>query len=228
MPSTSPSRLHARLWVVASRAATLSRAIGGVAASWPRAIGGVAAVEFALILPVMVTMLLGMSEVTLGVNLDRKLTLLSRSLADLSSRASSMSTSEMGSIFAAASAILRPYDSTTAQMVVTSVTVTKSGSTYSGAVDWSCGKNLSNRPSFETQAQFDGATNLQVRAKSSSYPVPSGFQSDTTKSFIVVETLLPYKPIFGYIVTGTMRLRENTPWPVRDVDRVTGPSPCPT
>ena len=218
MPSRSSSRLAVRLRAAAHRAA-----------AWPGASGGVAAVEFALILPVMVTMLLGMSEVTLGVNVDRKLTLLSRSLADLSSRSSSLSTAEMASIFAAGSAILRPYDATSAQMVVTSVSVTKSGSsTYSGTVDWSCGKNLSNRPSFETQAQFDAATNLQVRSKGSAYPVPGGFQSDTTKSFILVETLLPYKPLFGYVVTGTMRLRENTPWPVRDVDRVTGPTTCPT
>lgn len=187
---------------------------------------GVAAVEFALVLPLMMTLFFGLSEVTLAVNMDRKLSLLSRSLADLSSRVAQLPTTEMSNVFAAASAVMRPYSSTTTQMVVSSVLVTKSGSTYTGKIDWSCGKNLAAKLAIETQAQFD-ANNLKVRAKDAAYVVPAGFQSDTTKSFILVETLLPYQPVFGQVITGTIRLRENMPWPVRNNDKVIGPSPCP-
>lgn len=205
--------------------AILGRRLAARAALWPRATGGVAAVEFALILPIMVLLLLGMSEVTLAVNIDRKLTLLSRSLADLSSRTRELTTTEMANVFNAAGAIMRPYDTPAPQMVVSSIAVTKSGSTYSGAVEWSCPKNLATKQQSETQAQFD-ANNLKTRATGSAYAVPPGFQSDTTKSFILVETLVPYTPMFGYVMTGTIRLRENTPWPVRDNDRVTGPASC--
>lgn len=201
------------------------RAVAVRAALWRRAVGGVAAVEFALILPVMVGLFLGMSEVTLAINIDRKLTLLSRSLADLASRTRDLAASDMTNIFAAAGAIMRPYTNPAPQMVLSSIAVTKTGSTYTGAVEWSCPKNLATKASTETQAQFD-ANNLKVRATSSSYAVPAGFQSDTTKSFILVETLLPYTPIFGYVMTGTIRLRETTPWPVRDNDRVTLANGC--
>lgn len=197
------------------------------AARWPRAVSGVAAVEFALVLPVMLTLFWGLSEVTLAVNIDRKLTLTSRSIADLSSRVSLLSTSDLATIFSASSAVMRPYDSSSTQMVVTSVLVTVSGSTYTGTVDWSCGKNLATKLGTQTQADFD-AINLKVRASGTTYAVPAGFQATTTKSFILVETLQPYTPVFGRVMTGTIQLRETTPWPVRNSDKVTGPSSCPT
>lgn len=191
-----------------------------VASRWRRSSSGVAAVEFALVLPIMATLLLGMSEVTLAINMDRKLTILARSVADLVSKTgSSMTSAEMTNIFAAATAVLRPYDATKAQMVVSSVAVSQSGSNWVGTVQWSCPKNIptGNDPK-----------NLSTRATNSAVTVPPGFQSSTTKSFVLVETLLPYTPLFGSVMTGTVRLKENTPWPVRDVDSVPAPSPCPT
>ncbi len=202
------------------------RGLAKRAAGWREADAGVAAVEFALILPLMVSLFFGLSEVTLAINMDRKLTLLSRSLADLSSRVSDLPTAELANVFAASSAIMRPYDSSTTQMVVSSVVVTQNGSTYTGAVEWSCGKNIAAKKQTETQAQYD-ANNLKVKAANSAEPVPAGFQSPTTKSFILVETLLPYTPVFGKFITGEIRMRESTPWPVRNNDKVKGPSPCP-
>lgn len=179
-------------------------------AAWPRDAAGVAAVEFALILPVMLTMLLGMSEVTLAVSVDRKLTLLSRSLADLTSRVATLSTSDVNDVFNAASVIMQPYDTTRLRMVISSMKVTKVGSVYNGSVDWSC-------------ARGTGA----VAKPAGTYTVPAGFQTDNTY-YMLIEVTLPYSPLFGRTLTGTINLGENTPWPIRNNAKVTLSGSCPT
>lgn len=183
----------------------------GAVAAWAGAEAGVAAVEFALVLPVMVTMLLGLSEVTLAVNVDRKVTLLSRSLADLSSRAQSLTTSDLDDVFKAATIVMQPFDPSKLKMTVTQMKVTKVGSNYQGTVDWSC-------------ARGPGA---QTKAPSVIYTVPTGFQNDGTY-YMQIDTGLPYTPIFGKTITGTLNLAENTPWPIRNNNKVTLSGGCPS
>lgn len=194
------------------------------AVAFRRAGQGVAAVEFAMVLPVMIAMLLGLTEVTSGVNMDRKLAILSRSLADLSARIPKITTAEMSNIFAAASAVMQPYGASTTQMVVSSVRVKQVGNAYQGEVQWSCAKNIPVKPAG-APADF-GKDNLKAKTVGSAVNVPDGFQSNV--SFILVETRLPYQPIFGYVITGTINLGESTPWPVRNVDAVELTGSCPT
>ena len=52
---------------------------------------GVAAVEFAFILPLMLTLMLGMIDVSSGVAIDRKVTLTARTLSDLVSQGTKVS-----------------------------------------------------------------------------------------------------------------------------------------
>lgn len=193
--------------------------VGAALARFRRETGGIAAVEFALILPVMVAILLGMSSVTGGLNRDRKLVLLSRSLADLASRVPSISTADMTAMFSAAGAIMQPYTDSvsTTQMVISSIKVTTTNNVTTGTVQWSCAKNI---PSPAV------AGNLIVRPVNSTYVVPSGFTSTT--SFILVETQLPYTPGYGSVITGTINLKQTTPWPVRNVDYVELSGSCPS
>jgi Flp pilus assembly protein TadG len=82
--------------------------------------GGVAAVEFALVLPVMLTMYLGMVEVTQGVNINRKVTLLSRTLADLTAQNSTVNNNKSTQIFAASTQVMSPYNTTGIKMLIVS------------------------------------------------------------------------------------------------------------
>lgn len=178
---------------------------------WRSAIDGVAAVEFALILPVMLTMLLGMSEVTLGVNIDRKLTLLSRSLADLSSRSATPTVSEMSNIFTAASVIMQPYDTSALKMVVTRMMVTQptANGPFVGNVNWSCPRG----------------TGAVAKPSNVTYTVPTGFRTKDSY-YMLVEVAMPYTPMFGRAITGTVNLAISTPWPIRGNATATDPSPC--
>lgn len=86
---------------------------------------GVAAVEFAVILPVMLAMYLGMVEVTIGVTINRKVTLLARTLADLAAQSSKISNNERNNIFAAASYIMQPTSSAGVRMRIVSLYIDK-------------------------------------------------------------------------------------------------------
>lgn len=177
---------------------------------------GVAAVEFALVLPIMVTLLLSMSEVTAAVNVDRKLTLLSRSLADLSSRDKETSSATLDDVFRAASVIMQPFDASKMQMTISSMEVTKTGTNFTAKALWSCARG----------------TNAAIRPSTTTYTdVPLGFQNatDTKKSYhMQIDVKLPYTPIFGKAITGTINLVENTPWPIRSDGTVTLKDSCPS
>src|SRR5918998_5111232 len=91
--------------------------------AWPRFPGcarGVAAIEFAMVLPLMVLMYLGATELTFGINTDRKLTFLSRTVADLTGRVPKLTATLMGDIFDASLAVMAPYKSDDVRMVVSS------------------------------------------------------------------------------------------------------------
>jgi Flp pilus assembly protein TadG len=186
--------------------------------NWRSAESGVAAVEFALIAPILLVALLGMSDVTTRVVTDRKLVNLSRTLADLTSRSVALPREELRNIFQSVAAIMQPFPAGSTQMIVSSIIVTNNGGTATGAVDWSCGYNIPG--SGVTQAGTD--PNMSPRAPGSSRPVPAAFANST--SFILVEAKIPYRPgIFG-----GRDLSETTPWPVRDGARVVLSGGCPT
>lgn len=177
-----------------------------------RSAAGVAAVEFALVLPVMMVMFYGLSEVVLAVNTNRKLVLTSRSLADLSSRAKTITSTDMSDIFSAAKIVMQPFDSSKLKMVVSQMYVTQVGTstTFNGAVDWTC-------------AMGPGA----VVKPAGTYTVPVGFRADKTY-YMQVETSIPFTSIFGKIIKGDINLNQTVPWAIRDNTKVTFNGSCPS
>src|SRR5882724_10887062 len=70
---------------------------------------GAAAVEFALVTPLMLTMYFGMVELSSGVAIDRKVTLVSRTLSDLVAQATAVTNTDISNVFNASSAMMTPY-----------------------------------------------------------------------------------------------------------------------
>ena len=81
---------------------------------------GVSAVEFAMLLPLMVTLYLGSVEISQGVGIDRKVTLVSRTVADLASQVSTIAGTDMTNILNAATTVVQPYPDTPLKVVVAS------------------------------------------------------------------------------------------------------------
>lgn len=101
---------------------------------------GVAAVEFALVLPVLIVMYFGTLELTQAVSVNQKVTHLSSSVADLVTQTQSISGTEMSDIFKAASSIMAPFDPTSLKIIIAAVDFDEDGN---GKVGWSAAHQTS-------------------------------------------------------------------------------------
>ena len=98
---------------------------------------GVAAVEFAMIFPLMGMMLLGTYEFSAGVAVDRKVTIMARTLSDLTSQNTTITDTQLTNFFAASKAIMTPYDSSPVQGTITELWINPA--TMKARVQWSKG-----------------------------------------------------------------------------------------
>lgn len=70
---------------------------------------GVAAIEFAMIVPIMLVMFFGTVEFSSGVAVDRKVSLAARALSDLTSQSNAVADVDLANFFAATCGIMYPY-----------------------------------------------------------------------------------------------------------------------
>jgi len=100
---------------------------------------GLAAVEFAFILPVMMVMLFGTVEFSSAIAIDRKVTLMARTLSDLTSQATTVSNSDLTNFFAASTGIMTPYPTTSSLLSTTITELYVDSNTKVARVQWSQG-----------------------------------------------------------------------------------------
>jgi Flp pilus assembly protein TadG len=147
---------------------------------------GVSAVEFAMLLPLMLTLYLGTVEVSQGIAADRKLTITARTVADLVSQVTSIDNAGMTNSLNAASAVMAPYATNNLKVTVTSVAIDAQGN---ATVAWS------------------DTLNGTARSKGSSVSLPAALKVPGT-SLIWAETQYAYKPTVGYLISGTLTLKD--------------------
>lgn len=95
---------------------------------------GMAAVEFALITPAIVGIFLGTAELSQGVAVDRKVTIMARSLSDLVAQSTTISDADMTNIFNASAGIMTPYSTSPLKARVSAVNIDASGN---ATIGWS-------------------------------------------------------------------------------------------
>ena len=160
---------------------------------------GVSAVEFAMLLPLMVTLYLGTVEISQGVGIDRKVTLTTRTVADLASQVSSINNSDMTNLLNAASSVVAPYDVSKLKVTVSAVTIDANNV---AKVTWS------------------DTLNGTKRAVGSTVTLPAALNVAST-TLIWSEVSYSYKPTIGYVVTGTLNLSDQIYMRPRLSDTVT-------
>lgn len=83
--------------------------------------GGVAAIEFAMIVPLMLAMFVGAVEFSQVITIDRRVSQVASSTADLIARTKSMTTSDMNGVMEVVKELLKPYEDTPLKMTVLNV-----------------------------------------------------------------------------------------------------------
>ena len=148
---------------------------------------GISAVEFSLLLPVMLTMYFGSIEVTDAISADRQVTLVASTVADITSEYPSVAAGDISNILAAATEVLQPFPVSNAQITLSSVVIDANGNAY---VDWSVAVNGTTRSGNVTSL------------------VPSGLRptGGAQTSVLWGEATYNYKPVIGYVVTGTLTM----------------------
>lgn len=101
---------------------------------------GAAAVEFALLAPIMITIYFGLVETCEAILAERKADHVASAVGDLVAQSSgTVATSDLDDIFSIGDTIISPFDTSTLQMRVSSLTPNSTGKT---AVTWSYGSGL--------------------------------------------------------------------------------------
>jgi TadE-like protein len=151
-----------------------------------------AAVEFAVIVPLMLTMFFGTVELSNGVAVDRKVTLVARTLSDLTSQSlDKTSDTEMQNIFAASSAVLSPYSVTPIEPTISEIYVNAS---KVAKIQWSKSATLS-LVSGAPKAVLKNSN----RHKGDTIVIPEGLQIPDTY-LIFSEINYKYVPVVGYVM----------------------------
>ena len=148
---------------------------------------GVAAVEFALILPILVTLFIGAVELSQAVTVDRRVTQVANTTGDLVARAEKgIPTSEINDIMLVGKYLMKPYKQQNINITITAV-MSSSSDPLSGSVSWKC-----------TYSGTDTAANCQCfNPGAVAYTIKAGL-TGTSDTVLVSEAKYNYEPyIFG-------------------------------
>lgn len=152
---------------------------------------GLAAIEFALIAPMLLILLIGIVEFSQVLTVDRRVSQAAGSTADLIARTSKITTNEVAGVMEIVGHLMRPYDPSRLKITVLNVVADLADPTRT-TVCWSYEHN-------------GGSASY---AAGSAYPVPEGL-IEPGGSVIVAQATYNYQPIiFDYFIQSGFTLSE--------------------
>jgi Flp pilus assembly protein TadG len=148
---------------------------------------GIAAVEFALVVPIAVVLLIGGVDYSDAISMQRKITLADRTVTDLVTQYTTIDSSTLALNLAASASIIAPYSSANLVMTVSEVTTDAAGV---ATVVWS--------------QSYNGTKH----AKNSTLTLPVAI-AQPNATLIFGETSYTDTPAIGYALTGTILLHDS-------------------
>lgn len=148
---------------------------------------GLAAVEFALILPVMFALFIGVAELGQVLTVDRRVSNFASAAADLVAQSETVNGSALQDIYDLSKTILNPYSTSSLTLVLTSVVADGDNAT---TVEWSEG--------------FNGGT---AHGAGSDFELPEGL-TQAFSSVIIAEVTYTYTSPVGEYIQGPMSITD--------------------
>lgn len=167
---------------------------------------GTASIEFALIVPLLITMYFGVAELSMAIQASRKVASTASAVGDLVAQADRVTPADVDAIFAAADAIMQPLDDAPMEIRVTSLRMDSNGATR---VRWSRAKNTTPH-----------ACGAGVTAP--------GTVLSPGQSVIIAEVRYDYAPPIGQMITGVINMGDVFYLrPRQSLETRMFPPPCP-
>ncbi len=167
---------------------------------------GTALIEFALVAPLMVSLLLSVADLAPSLMVKLKVGTATQAIADLAAQAATVSPGDVPNLFAIGSDLMAPFASTPLIQRVSNIATDGT----KAFVYWSCGES-------KTLQQFDTFTEIKTP--------PTGLinvnKADT--SYIMVETQYNYLPPAGFILKSA-QVTNVTAYTLPRVSTFVGPS----
>lgn len=180
---------------------------------------GAAAVEFAILLPLLISMFFGVVETSLALLCRADVSVMASTAADLISQVNAANTSDITNVYSAAGTILYPYydpsnGSAKPTIRITSVIYdTTSQSTTAGKVAWTCTQSGS------------GTLSPSSRTVGSTVTFPQALMT-TNGSVIIAEIAYNYVSPTTKVITGPINMTNNFYTKPRRIAQIAAPSSC--
>jgi Flp pilus assembly protein TadG len=172
---------------------------------------GVAAVEFAIVVPFMLVLLVGGAELGDGMAINVKVSATAHSVADMVTQNTALSTASMQNILTGATSVIAPYPVNNGQLMVT-VSEVSSDANGNQTLQWSKSYNGSSFGAGRTSLGANGIYAALTRPASLNGTVGNANdvnnQNDQV-SFVVSEVSYAYTPNLGYTISGTVYLGDS-------------------
>ncbi|HEV7293182.1 MAG TPA: TadE/TadG family type IV pilus assembly protein [Devosia sp.] len=175
--------------------------------------GGAAAVEFALILPVMLLAYVGTMEASALISMDRRIQTVSSVVGDLVARKEALVENDLLNFFGASTSIMTPYTTATLTQTITQIEVTKNRTVKVIDSFVFTNGNLTKRTLEETDDPYD---------------LPEPMLDISLPAFIIAsEASYSYTPFYGIVFDEPVNLYRQTFYLPRhgSTKRITMPGP---